>query len=126
MDNPKIQLTFEATIQQLEAPYNSKSRFSLPKLYCICHCCSLSLLIGENLLQMGPLLMELHEWSCTDWDIALYLWFRFVRVHLSGKEISLAGFIKAAKKMDCYGRVNSWAAFKVCYSFFVVFSCETL
>lgn len=25
LDNPKIQLTFEATAQQLEAPYNSKS-----------------------------------------------------------------------------------------------------
>lgn len=24
LDNPKIQLTFEATLQQLEAPYNSK------------------------------------------------------------------------------------------------------
>lgn len=25
LDNPKIQLTFEATAQQLEAPYNSKT-----------------------------------------------------------------------------------------------------
>jgi len=25
LDNPKVQLTFEATVQQLEAPYNSKS-----------------------------------------------------------------------------------------------------
>lgn len=49
-----------------------------------------------------------------------------LRVHLSGKEISLAGFIEVAKKMDCYSRVNSCAVFKVCYSFLVVFSCETL
>lgn len=25
LDNPKIQLTFEATVQQLEAPYNSET-----------------------------------------------------------------------------------------------------